>query len=83
MKLIPRADWGAAPFRQPNGAIRYAGPRKGVKVHYLGTKYTSRQHSGCSAFVRSLQAQHMAGNGWSDVGYSFLVCEHGYVYEGR
>ncbi|MFD9071065.1 peptidoglycan-binding protein [Streptomyces lasiicapitis] len=33
--------------------------------------------------MRQLQAQHMDGNGWSDVGYSFLVCNHGYVYEGR
>lgn len=83
MKLVTRAQWGARPWREPSGSIRYAGPRRGVKVHYLGTPYTSRRHSGCSAYVRSLQASHMDRNGWSDLGYSFVVCEHGSVFEGR
>lgn len=83
MKLVSRADWGARPYRTPSGAIGYAGPRKGVKVHYLGTPYNFGPHSGCAAYVRKLQTSHMDGNGWSDIGYSFVVCEHGYVYEGR
>lgn len=83
MDLITRARWGARAWREPNGAIRYAGPRRGVKVHYLGSPYTSRAHSQCPAFLRSVQSQHMDGNGWSDIGYSFAVCQHGSVYEGR
>lgn len=83
MKLVDRNGWGARPFRQPNGAITYAGPRKGVKVHYLGGAYSDRAHSQCGAYIRSIQNMHMDSNGWSDVGYSFFVCTHGHVFEGR
>ena len=84
MKLVTRAQWGARDYRRPNGATLYSGDkRRGVKLHYLGTPYSDRPHTGCAAYVRQIQAQHMDGNGWSDVGYSFLVCTHGYVYEGR
>jgi uncharacterized RmlC-like cupin family protein len=54
-----------------------------VKLHYLGTAYSDRPHDKCDDYVRQIQAQHMDGNGWSDIGYSFVVCTHGYVYEGR
>lgn len=83
IKLVTRAQWGARDYRRPNGATGYSRARRGVKVHYLGTPYTDRTHDRCAAYVRQLQAQHMDGNGWSDIGYSFLVCTHGYVYEGR
>lgn len=83
MKLVTRAQWRARPWRTPNGAIPYAGKPRGVKVHYLGTYYAPRAHPLCPAYVRQIQNQHMDGRGWSDIGYSFLVCTHGYVYEGR
>jgi hypothetical protein len=83
MKLVTRAQWGARDYRLPGGATLYSGSRRGVKLHYLGTAYSDRPHMQCAAYVRQIQAQHMDGNGWSDVGYSFLVCTHGYVYEGR
>ncbi|WP_237313513.1 peptidoglycan recognition protein family protein [Streptomyces sp. AMCC400023] len=83
IKLVTRAQWGARAYRTPNGATPYSGPRRGVKLHYLGTAYADRVHDRCAAYIRLLQDQHMDGNGWSDIGYSFLVCTHGYVYEGR
>ncbi|MET8113830.1 peptidoglycan recognition protein family protein [Streptomyces prasinus] len=83
MKLITRTQWGARDYRTPNGATPYSQPRRGVKLHYLGTPYSDRAHEQCAAYVRQLQAQHMDGNGWSDIGYSFVVCTHGSVYEGR
>ncbi len=67
----------------PNGATPYSGTRRGIKLHYLGTPYTDRTHDRCDDYVRQIQTQHMDGNGWSDIGYSFVVCTHGYVYEGR
>ncbi|WP_060887074.1 N-acetylmuramoyl-L-alanine amidase [Streptomyces caniscabiei] len=83
MKLVTRAQWGARDYRRPNGATPYSGKRRGVKLHYLGTPYNDRPHTGCAAYVRQLQASHMDDRGWSDIGYSFVVCTHGYVYEGR
>lgn len=83
MKLVSRSAWGARAWRNPNGGIQYSGSRRGAKFHYLGTPYTDRAHANCAAYIRSLQNSHMNGNGWSDIGYSFLVCTHGYVYEGR
>ncbi|MER5209385.1 N-acetylmuramoyl-L-alanine amidase [Streptomyces sp. NPDC002838] len=83
MKLVSRSQWGARAYRTPNGATPYSRPRRGVKFHYLGTAYSDRSHDKCDDYVRQIQAQHMDGNGWSDIGYSFVVCTHGYVYEGR
>ncbi|WP_181785060.1 peptidoglycan recognition protein family protein [Streptomyces phytophilus] len=83
MKLVSRSAWGARAYRLPSGAIQYAGPRRGVKIHYLGGAYTDREHSRCDDYVRSVQSLHMDTNGWSDIGYSYVVCTHGYVYEGR
>jgi hypothetical protein len=83
LQLVTRDQWGARPWREPNGSIPYAGPRAGVKIHYLGEQYTFGDHSSCPAYLRKLQASHMDGNGWSDIGYSFVVCEHGVVFEGR
>ncbi|MFI6530523.1 peptidoglycan recognition family protein [Streptomyces uncialis] len=83
-RIITRAEWGARAYRTPNGATPYSGrARRGVKLHYLGTPYADRPHGECAAYVRKLQADHMDGNGWSDIGYSLIVCTHGYVYEGR
>jgi len=84
MKLVSRSQWGARDYRLPSGATLYSGSqRRGVKLHYLGTAYSDRTHDRCDDYVRQLQASHMDGNGWSDIGYSFVVCTHGYVYEGR
>ncbi|MFE3196854.1 peptidoglycan recognition family protein [Embleya sp. NPDC059237] len=83
MQLVNRVQWGARPYLRPNGATPYAHARAGVKIHYLGTRYEFGPHEGCAAYVRKLQASHMDGNGWSDIGYSFVVCEHGAVHEGR
>jgi hypothetical protein len=34
-------------------------------------------------FARGIQDWHISGNGWCDIGYSFLVGGDGNVYEGR
>jgi hypothetical protein len=83
IKLVSRAAWGARAYRQPFGGTLYTGKRRGVKLHYLGTPYADRPHDRCDDYVRQIQAQHMDGNGWSDIGYSFVVCTHGTVFEGR
>jgi hypothetical protein len=58
-------------------------------VHYSAMDADERdRHSECSARVRGIQRYHMTSDqltpgGASDIGYSWLVCKHGYVFKGR
>lgn len=83
IKLIPREKWGA---RRPRGASDLAGTR-GVKIHYTGSAESpgmvDDHGERCYARVRAIQDAHMDGRKWNDVAYSFLVCVHGFVFEGR
>jgi hypothetical protein len=80
MKLVHRASWGA-PTTSP---AQYIQSTKGVKIHYLGTPYTSRDHAQCDDQIRAIRAAHLKSpEGYSDIAYNALVCEHGHVFEGR
>lgn len=81
MRFVPREDWGAP----ATSAASYLASARGVKFHYLGTAYTSRAHSLCDDYVRSIRAAHLADvkEGYADIAYTALVCEHGFVFEGR
>jgi len=81
IKLVRRTAWGAP----ASSAASHIGSTRGVKVHYLGSPYSSRSHSKCDDTVRSIRASHLANKAenYSDIAYNMLVCEHGYVYEGR
>lgn len=81
MAIIRRAQYGL-PAVSP---AAYIGSTRGVKVHYLGTAYTSRPHAQCAAYVRQIRESHLANKqeNYSDVAYNFLVCEHGDAFEGR
>ncbi|MFD9903942.1 peptidoglycan-binding protein [Streptomyces sp. NPDC059063] len=81
MRFVEREEWGA-PAPSP---AAYLAKARGVKIHYLGTEYTSRAHSLCDDVVRSIRASHLANvkEGYVDIAYTALVCEHGAVFEGR
>ncbi|WP_219464115.1 peptidoglycan recognition protein family protein [Nonomuraea rhizosphaerae] len=81
--LVIRRDWGA---RAPRGGYTQLGSTKGVKVHYTGGQVDPGivgNHAGCVSLVKSIQGYHMDGNGWMDIGYSFVACPHRKVFEGR
>lgn len=80
MAFVTRAQWGARP---PRERTRMAGPARGVARHYEGVKLGAYDHSSCARRVRDIQGYHMDRNGWDDIAYSFIVCRHGYVFEGR
>lgn len=77
-----RAQWGA---RSPKTALTYVAPARRTEffVHYEGAHPLTQEHSGCAAKVREFQIYHQGTNGWSDIGYNLLVCQHGEVFEGR
>ena len=81
MAIIRRAQWGAPAASR----AAFIGSTRGVKVHYLGTAYSSRPHTQCPAYVRQILQSHLANKeeNYVDIAYNFLVCEHGGVFEGR
>lgn len=81
MKFVSRSEWGAKYGRGPTNITPGKG---GVTVHYEGGgKLTGQPHSKCAARVRNIESYHVNHNGWQGIAYTLLVCEHGYVFEGR
>lgn len=78
---VTREEWGA---RKPNGSGNsLTGSGKGVALHWEGPEMGSRKHSECDNLCRSIQNYHMDTQGWTDIAYNLMVCEHGYIFEGR
>jgi hypothetical protein len=80
--IVPRVGWRAREPRKPT-LPRPASARRGVVVHFNGPAMTYTTPAGAMASVRAVQGWHMDHMGWSDVAYSYLVDQFGYVYEGR
>ncbi|MGW0804622.1 peptidoglycan recognition protein family protein [Nonomuraea sp. NPDC002799] len=81
--LVLRRDWNA---RAPRGNYTQLDSTKGVKVHYTGGRVAPAivdDHGQCVTLVQSVQNHHMNGNGWIDIGYSYVACPHRQVFEGR
>ncbi len=79
--VITRASWGADE-KIRKGAPSYATGIGFAVVHHTAgsNKYTASQSA---AIVRGIEAYHVKGNGWNDIGYNFLVDRYGQVFEGR
>jgi hypothetical protein len=79
--IVTRARWGADESLV-RGSPSYADRLAFAVVHHTaGTKPSSPAHS--AAVVRGVFNYHVRSNGWSDVGYNFLVDPFGQVFEGR
>lgn len=86
MKLEKRSSfgWGAT-------AALPAPCRNGLVLHYNDKPpmgFASKPHSACRQYWKDTRAFHVRsvsqdGRGWRDIGYSFAVCAHGIVMEGR
>ena len=78
--VYSRADWGADE-RIRRGSPSYGQVQFGF-VHHTDSSntYTASQ---VPAMIRGIYAYHVKGQGWSDIGYNFLVDRFGRTWEGR
>lgn len=76
--IIPRSAWSAP---SPKGSPAM-GQVQVAFVHHTvnGNAYGPDESA---AVVRAIADYHMRSNGWSDIGYNFLVDRYGQIYEGR
>lgn len=84
MKFVRRSQWGARSPKYVNRRAmkaRSTGHWNGPQVRVSGQTYWD--HAKCASLVRGIQNFHMDGKGWADIAYNFVVCPHGYVFEGR
>ena len=79
--ILSRAQWGADESIR-RGTPDYVATVKVGFVHHTASSndYTPAQ---AAAMVRGIYAYHVRSNGWSDIGYNFLVDRYGRAYEGR
>ncbi len=79
--IVPRSAWGA------DETIRRGTPDFAPSVRFAIVHHTAGPNdyspSQAAAIVRGIQTYHVKSNGWSDIGYNFLVDRYGTVYEGR
>ena len=79
--VVSRAEWGCTP---ENCAFRGGSPVYAPVTHLI-VHHTAGGNIAADwpAVVRSIWALHVNGNGWSDIGYNYLIDPNGVLYEGR
>lgn len=80
--IVTRAEWSA---RAPICSISQCAAWEHATIHHTAASsdYTVTDHSQCDDRVRAHQNYHIDTNGWCDIGYNFLICKHGSIFEGR
>lgn len=85
MKLETRTSFGWSAT-----AAGSAPCKNGMVAHYDGSDQglAKKPHSACRDYWKDTRVFHrrpvsQGGRGWLDIGYSFGVCPHGIVFEGR
>ena len=79
--IVTRSAWGADESLR-HGGPWYAEALKMVFVHHTATA-SSYSCADSARIVRGIYAYHVLSNGWSDIGYNFLIDRCGQVFEGR
>jgi hypothetical protein len=76
-----RASWGADERLRNGGPYYNSTVKEGFVHHTAGTNgYSSAD---VPKIIRGIYAYHTKSNGWSDIGYNFLVDRFGRLWEGR
>ena len=78
-----RADWGADESirKWTSGDPETYYPAQVLTVHHTAGSNDPSQDF--AATVRAIYQYHVLTNGWSDIGYQYLIDANGIVYEGR
>ena len=80
--VVTRTEWGC-----PDGQTTSRPPLSYTTVTHLIVHHSATGNTVANndwpAAVRSIWNFHMFTNGWSDIGYNYLVDPNGVVYEGR
>lgn len=53
-----------------------------IAIHHTGGLHC-RDHSGCTAAMRGIQATHLSRNRYNEIGFNFAIGGNGLVYVGR
>lgn len=77
-RVYPPEVWHSKPA---HAAEVHDGPLKGIIVHHSAGVVPDIHNEG--ACIRGIQSWHVDHNKWVDIGYNFLVCPSGNVYQGR
>lgn len=77
--FVSRSEWGAP--SQPAGNIVHPNNRSLFVVHH--STGDNLGHPDPAQWVKNIYNYHVYSNGWTDIGYNFLVDWDGNVYEGR
>jgi hypothetical protein len=80
-QIFTRAEWGADERLRGTGPSYSATIRAGFVHHTAGNNGYSAAE--VPQILRAIYAYHVKGNGWSDIGYNFLVDRFGRLWEGR
>lgn len=76
-----RSSWGADPPQCPPSYCTTTH----IGIHHTASasEFFSPSWAECAANVKATQAYHMYTRGWCDLGYNYMVCVHGDIFEGR
>ncbi len=79
--MCNRTCWSA---RAATGSTTMGALNRAVIHHTASSSdYNTTGLTDSKARVRGVQNYHMDNNGWSDIGYHFLVDKHGNIFTGR
>lgn len=81
---MSRADWGADESISgwvKDGDTHVFSAAQVMTVHHTATSNSTAQDY--AATVRAIYSFHVQSNGWSDIGYQYLIDAGGVLYEGR
>ncbi len=80
LAVVKREEWGCTPAVCPVTATPSYTKVTHLVVHHSASANTSNDWP---AVLRSFWVLHVRGNGWSDIGYNYLIDPDGVLYEGR